>query len=132
MATKFIAHIREDGTEQTCQEHAFNTAQTAAALLAATGLEKTAYLSGLLHDMGKFHSDFTNYIKAAAAGEEYKGKKVIHTFTGVSYILQNYHKNTDSPTRKLAAEVIALAIGSHHGLLDIYHPPHGVRGLKLR
>lgn len=130
MATKFIAHIREDGTEQTCQEHAFNTAQTAAALLAATGLEKTAYLSGLLHDMGKFHSDFTNYIKAAAAGEEYKGKKVIHTFTGVSFILSNYHN--ENPFRKLTAETIALAIGSHHGLFDIYHGLNSFNAFRHR
>lgn len=88
-------------------------------LLKTSGLYTTAYLSGLLHDMGKFHDNFGNYIKLVSSGEEYTGKKVIHTFAGVSFILSTYHNGDNM--RKLTAETIALAIGSHHGLFDIYH-----------
>lgn len=116
---EFTAHIKSD-KKQSCEEHCRNTAYTAGLLLSAIGLEKTAYLSGLLHDMGKFHNNFNTYIEAVSSGKEYVGEKVIHTFTGVSYILQKYHKKEDSKTRRLTAEIIALAIGSHHGLLDIY------------
>lgn len=116
---KYIAHIRADGTKQTCTEHCINTATIAFSLLSSVGLSKTGYLAGLLHDMGKFNDQFLNYIQTVFAEKEYKGPKVIHTFTGVSFILDTYH-NGDN-IRELAAETIALAIGSHHGLFDIYH-----------
>ncbi len=94
-------------------------ARLAGDLLRTSGLYHTAYLSGLLHDMGKFHDNFYRYIKCVTSGEEYTGQRVIHTFTGVSFILDTYHNGDNM--RKLTAETIALAIGSHHGLFDIYH-----------
>ncbi len=125
-----IAHIREDKLIQTCTEHCRNVALIAGELLKTSGLYNTAYLSGLLHDMGKFHDNFDCYIKSASAGEKYTGERVIHTFTGVSFILRNYH-NGDG-MRKLTAEIIALAIGSHHGLFDIYHETDDFNAFKHR
>ena len=49
----YPAHIRETGERQTVQEHCRNTAALAAAALRPLGLEKSAYLAGLLHDAGK-------------------------------------------------------------------------------
>ena len=119
---KYIAHIREDGAKQTCAEHCINTASIASSLLSSVGLSKTGYLSGLLHDMGKFHDKFLEYIQTVSSGKEYKGPKVIHTFAGVSYILKKYHGAEDKDAyNKITSEIIALAIGSHHGLFDIYH-----------
>ncbi len=119
---KYLAHIREDGTKQTCTEHCINTATIASSLLSAVSLSKTGYLAGLLHDMGKFNDKFLNYIQTVSAGKEYKGPKVIHTFTGVSYILKKYHISEEADSfDKLTSEIIALSIGSHHGLFDIYH-----------
>lgn len=114
----YIAHIREDGVVQTCNDHSHNVASIASKLLSQIGLSHTGYLAGLLHDMGKYSDEFLSYIKTVTAGEEYSGGKVIHTFTGVSYILVRYHDNGDF--EKITSEVIALAIGSHHGLFDIY------------
>ena len=119
---KYIAHIRKDGTKQTCKDHCLNTATIAASLLKAIGLSSTGYLAGLLHDMGKFNDKFLDYIQTVSSGKEYKGPKVIHTFTGVSYILKKYHGAEDKDDyNKITSEIIALAIGSHHGLFDIYH-----------
>ncbi len=114
---KYVAHIR-DGSVQTCNDHCRNTADIASRLLKSIGLSNVAYLSGLLHDMGKYSDEFLKYIETVANGEEYKGPKVIHTFTGVSYILNRYHE--EGTFEKMTSEVIALAIGSHHGLFDIY------------
>ena len=114
----YIAHIREDGTVQTCREHCRNTASTAAFLLNDVGLSNTGYLAGLLHDMGKFTDEFLCYISTVSAGGDYAGPKVIHTFSGVSYLIKKFHK--DDVYQKMTAEVIALAVGSHHGLFDIY------------
>jgi CRISPR-associated endonuclease/helicase Cas3 len=115
---EFAAHIRENEV-QTCTEHCRNTAEVAGKALASVRLKNVAYLSGLLHDMGKFHPKFDNYIRRVASGEKYTEDKVNHTFTGVSFVLNRYH-NGDL-IRKITAEIIALAIGSHHGLFDIYH-----------
>ena len=53
--TSFIAHInKETSAEQTCTEHCRNTANYAAKDLADIGLQKSAYLAGLLHDCRKF------------------------------------------------------------------------------
>lgn len=116
----YIAHIREDGTVQSCSDHCRNTASTASSLLRPIRLSNTGYLAGLLHDMGKFSEEFLSYITAVTGEEEYCGPKVIHTFTGVSYILKRYHNGGSGAFDKVSSEVIALAIGSHHGLFDIY------------
>lgn len=49
----YPAHIRETGERQTVREHCRNTAALAANALRPLGLEKSAYLAGLLHDAGK-------------------------------------------------------------------------------
>ena len=49
----YPAHIRETGERQTVREHCRNTAVLAASALRPLGLEKSAYLAGLLHDAGK-------------------------------------------------------------------------------
>lgn len=110
----YIAHINDRNEEQTCNEHSRNTAQIAANLLKDVNLYNVGYLSGLLHDMGKYSDEFLEYIQSRGQN----GKRVIHSFTGVSFILGKYH-NGDL-YRIVTAEIIALVIGSHHGLFDIY------------
>ena len=54
----YPAHIRETGERQTVQEHCRNTAALAATALRPLGLEKSAYLVGLLHDAGKNKQEY--------------------------------------------------------------------------
>ena len=103
----FYARTRKDGAKQPLSDHCKNTGQTASALLKCIGLENTAFLSGCLHDMGKFKSEFQERL------EEKEGM-VIHTFTPVKYMLENFH--LQSP---ITAEIIAYAAGAHHGLFNI-------------
>jgi len=105
-------------------------AKLAGELLKTSGLYTTAFLSGLLHDMGKFHDNFERYIKCVSSGGEYRGERVIHTFTGVSFILRTYHNGDNM--RKLTAETISLTIGSHHGLFDIYHDTDNFNAFRHR
>ena len=54
---EYPAHIRKvDGKKyiQTVEEHCHGVAEIAAELLRDIGLEKTAYLAGIIHDLGKF------------------------------------------------------------------------------
>ena len=64
----YPAHIRETGERQTVQEHCRNTAALAAAALRPLGLEKCAYLAGLLHDAGKNKQEYAQYLSEAVSG----------------------------------------------------------------
>ncbi len=101
---------------QTVAEHSRNCAYFAA-MRAGKTLEHLAYLAGLLHDMGKYTDDFRKYIEAGAAGQTVQRGSVNHTFAGVRFTLERWH-GRDFPG-KLVCELIAVAIGAHHGLFDI-------------
>ena len=64
----YPAHIRETGERQTVQEHCRNTAALAATALRPLGLEKSAYLVGLLHDAGKNKQEYAQYLSEAVSG----------------------------------------------------------------
>ena len=123
--TEFAAHIRWDGKVQTVQEHCEHTGIYASQALRGIGLEKTAYLAGILHDMGKFTGEFDRYIRAAARGEPVVRGSVNHTFAGVRYLLSECH-DAEAPAdwKDYAAEFAAYAIGAHHGLFDCVDDRH--------
>ncbi len=116
----FVAHISEDGRIQTCQDHSRHTAELAGRSLESIGLYGTAYLAGLLHDAGKFTEEFTAYIEKAVLGEARRGS-IIHSFAGGAYILNRFHGKQKGmiSIQDLTAELIACAIFSHHGLVDL-------------
>ena len=111
------AHIRisDDGSfiYQTIKEHSQETARIASESVGQS-LKYTAYLAGLLHDMGKCTKEFNKYLYSSVE-TGMKRKTVIHSFTGVKYILSIPYSNEFG---KLAREIIAYAIGAHHGLFD--------------
>lgn len=110
---KLLAHLTEvDGTrkEQTLKEHCVNTAEYASESLRLLGFYNTAYLAGLLHDMGKATQKFNIYINKAYNGENVVRGSVNHTFTGVVYLLEKYHMNMKEKWNCLTSEVISYAI----------------------
>lgn len=114
-----IAHIRQkDGKIQTVKEHCFETAQICSHSLKKCNLEKTGYFIGLIHDAGKCKLEFEEYIKRAVAGENVTRGSVNHTFCAVCWILENHHNK--GSMKQLAAEILAWAVGSHHGEFDCY------------
>lgn len=113
----FPAHIRisEDiACIQTAEQHSRNTARYAGECLRGVGLEQTGYLSGLLHDCGKFKEEFRRYLSDSNG---VRGS-VNHTFAGCRLLLERYHHQSDHPAAMLTSELLALAVGSHHGLFD--------------
>lgn len=118
---EYPAHIRKvDGKKyiQTVEEHCHGVAEIAAELLRDIGLEKTAYLAGIIHDLGKFSENFKNYIEKAADGEKVQRGSVNHTFAGVRFLLEKHSDKQLSGFSDIVLEILAYAVGAHHGLFD--------------
>ena len=71
-----------------------------------------------MHDCGKFTDEFRQYIIAANDNKKVNKGSVIHSFAGLYYLLNKFHNNEISDFSSLSAELIAIAIASHHGLID--------------
>lgn len=118
---EYPAHIRKVDDQkyvQTVEEHCCGVAEIAAELLRDIGLEKTAYLAGIVHDLGKFSENFKNYIEKAADGEKVQRGSVNHTFAGVRFLLEKHSDKQLSGFSDIVLEIIAYAVGAHHGLFD--------------
>lgn len=114
----YAAHINGNNDVQTCTDHCRMTAEYASDDLRSIGLGDAAYLAGLLHDMGKFTNEFNAYIHEAVLNKKKVNRSVIHSFAGLSYMLSNFHDENSLGFDDISAELIAYAIGSHHGLFD--------------
>lgn len=121
----YYAHISDDGLRrQTVAEHCRRTAEYAAECLSGVGLSKAAYLAGLLHDPGKMTLQFQTYIESAAQGEPVRRGSVVHTFAGVRLLLERYHGPRPDSFDDITCELLAFAIGAHHGLFDCVDENH--------
>lgn len=119
----YPAHIRETGERQTVREHCRNTAALAATALRPLGLEKSAYLAGLLHDAGKNKQEYAQYLSEAVSGGNAVRGSVNHTFAGVRFLLDRWHcREGELSYSDVTAELLAFAVGSHHGLFDCIDP----------
>ena len=108
----FLAHIRGEN-HQSAADHCRNTARYVRACLKGVGLEKAGTLVGLVHDCGKFKKEFQHYLMDPNG---VRGS-VNHTFAGTNLLMELYH-NSENGMERLAAELLAFAVGSHHGLFD--------------
>lgn len=116
----YLAHIKKNtsGTiiaSQSVSEHCRNTAKYAAVALEPVGLSTAGGIAGLLHDLGKYSSQFQAYIKD---GIGTRGM-VNHTFSGVHLLLERYFQAEAEDFSSVVSEFLALAVGGHHGLFDV-------------
>ncbi|MBR4067990.1 MAG: CRISPR-associated helicase Cas3' [Clostridia bacterium] len=122
-----IAHIDSQSNPQrvqTCAEHSHAVANLAKGILAPSGLGVVGYLAGLLHDCGKFTDEFDEYIINASNDERVRKGSVIHTFAGVRCIMELFHSPNEHSITDMTSEIIAVCIGSHHGLIDLWNELH--------
>ena len=126
----YFAHITQDGATQTVLEHLQGTAKRASMCLSGIRLEKAAYLAGLLHDLGKLTEEFQAYL---LLGDHSRRGSVIHTFQGCRYLLEQDlpAAQQDAVLRQYTAELLAFAVGAHHGLFDCIDDS-GKSGLQYR
>lgn len=64
---EYLAHIADDGREQTVGEHLRSAAEYSSRALAPAGLCEAGYLCALLHDCGKYTED--TYIRTVKCAE---------------------------------------------------------------
>ncbi|WKZ38399.1 MAG: CRISPR-associated helicase Cas3' [Anaerolineales bacterium] len=141
MKKQFVAHIRKkDKTPQSLDEHLRAVSKHAGDFASKIGLKETGDVLGLFHDFGKASEKFQRYILSGEGSihpdaEEYldpiahKGK-IDHTTAGAQVIYENLWNKGQK--EKIAAQVLALCIASHHsGLIDCLKPD-GENNFKRR
>lgn len=112
---KYTAHIRlSDKEEQSVGEHCTQTAILAAGYGKSAGLEKTAKIAGLLHDIGKLSSAFNDYIHG---DNSFRRGDIDHSFAGAKYLKEISAQSEDKNIHKTAT-LIGRVILAHHGLRD--------------
>jgi len=115
---------------QPLSKHLKKVAELTAEKAAKAGLQRAGYISGLLHDFGKYSREFQNYILSAYGfirpndpdytdPVAYKGK-INHSFAGGQYLWKQLQGTTQ---KQAAAQMLALCVLSHHcGLKDCATP----------
>lgn len=121
----FCAHINSKTLkEQSVKEHLYNVSSMAMEYAAKISMTSTGKLTGILHDMGKETRKFNSYIHYSSMNPDDKSLKgsIDHSTAGAKFIYDNFYNTTD-PYQKLTAQIISLAICSHHGgLMDCLDP----------
>ena len=93
---RYLAHISEDGQEQTVLEHLTGTAELCAQFATAFGAEGQGRLAGMAHDIGKYSDAFQARLRGAA-------QRVDHSTAGAYECW------------KRGQPFAAFAVAGHHG-----------------
>ncbi|MDR1940528.1 MAG: CRISPR-associated helicase Cas3' [Clostridiales bacterium] len=93
---------------QTLDGHLKNVAALSSSFCGAIGLERTGFIAGLLHDLGKGTREFQDYLKNG--GER---GSVIHSLQGAVFA----YKSGDNIDTLLLREVLSLVVAAHHNYL---------------
>lgn len=108
---KFHAHSTcalDKADWQLLEDHLSEVAQLSSTFTKNFGAEKCGWLSGLLHDLGKYTKEFQDYLERSQRGEKVKRGEVIHALQGAKYV---EIKITDH----VISDIIGNVIASHHG-----------------
>ena len=124
----YLAHVRKNGDPQTLSEHLLGVAALARGSAAKLDVAIAGELLGVLHDLGKYSTEFQSYLKSAVGllnqdeDEDYvdaarKKGKVDHSTAGAQLIWRELSKQ--GGLGGFVGQMLALCIASHHsGLID--------------
>lgn len=123
--TDFYAHTRDDKEcdfiqHQTLEDHVKHAASYASDYLSGMGLRDVGFLAGICHDAGKYKMEYQNYLLS----EDKKRGSVNHSFAGCRLLLEKFHGDRVESYEDLTAEILAYAVGAHHGLFDCVSIDH--------
>lgn len=119
----YKAHIRKDGIVQELADHLFAVSSLASEYSKKIGMTDFGYITGLLHDYGKYNDLFQRYLESGT-GNLKKGDpryvdfmrlkgKIDHSTAGSQYI-----ENLEI-SNEIINYILQIVIASHHGgLLD--------------
>ncbi len=113
---KFYAHTREDGQYQMVSEHLHGVADRSMHYAEAFSAGYLGYLAGILHDIGKYSSEFQHRIRGNPIS-------VDHSSAGAQWIMRDQTVRDYLGNTRLdlyLARLIAFAIAFHHGGLKNY------------
>jgi CRISPR-associated endonuclease/helicase Cas3 len=125
------AHISDD-RGQPLHEHLSNVAELSGSFANKIGLRLHGELIGLLHDLGKYSTEFQHYLKSATGllnsdeDEDFvdanglKGK-IDHSSAGAQFIWKEL--SSKGSLASLVAQANSICLASHHsGLIDCLKP----------
>jgi CRISPR-associated endonuclease/helicase Cas3 len=109
---------------QELHDHLTATADLAKKFASVFDCENTAYLAGLLHDLGKYTQAFQDYLKRSLSGEAVTRGEVIHALQGAKFVAETINDH-------MIADIVGNVIATHHGgLFD--NISHGERTLSVK
>ena len=117
---EYIAHTAADPTkqDQLLKDHLLQSQVLAKRFATGTGLELTAGLIALLHDVGKYSDEFQTYIHQAKRDPKSVKRGSVDHATAGGQILLEFFKN-----EPLLGQLISNVVISHHnafGVKDFY------------
>lgn len=112
---KIARFCKESKRTQSVKEHLDNVSMYCGRKARNINLENTAYLIGILHDMGKLSIDFQDYIEKQklSNNDKQEGSKVDHAVYGAKYIYEKYKDG--NKMQQYTSQVTALVLCYHHG-----------------
>ncbi len=123
----YIAHIRESDKQiQTVEEHLLEAKRLAESYGEKIGVKYLAGLAGLLHDLGKYTTEFREYILEAVNNPDSSLKRgsVDHSTFGGKLLYELFHTGEKlAPYKAIMAEVVGNTIISHHSYLQDFLSP---------
>ncbi|WP_239649778.1 CRISPR-associated endonuclease Cas3'' [Methylocucumis oryzae] len=134
--TNVIAHVRSNNEIQTLATHLLEVGELSKQFATKIHAPEAGELIGLLHDFGKYSQAFQIYLQSATGlldpdgddGDYVDAKaqkgKIDHSTAGAQWVWQNMKCLGKNGEGKLAGQLLALCIASHHGkgLIDCLKP----------
>ncbi|MEI6757385.1 MAG: CRISPR-associated helicase Cas3' [Chlorobium sp.] len=128
---KAYAHVASE-RKQFLSVHLKNVAELSRSHANKIGLPLLGELTGILHDLGKYSTEFQNYLKSATGllnpdeDEDFvdakglKGK-IDHSSAGAQFVW--YELSKQGRLGVIVSQILALCLASHHsGLIDCLKP----------
>ena len=127
--SKYIAHVRSNGTIQSLETHLTEVSELTSKLANKIGCPNAGALIGLMHDFGKYSASFQTYLQFETGlinpdKDDYvnaKGQKgkIDHSTAGAQWVYQQLFTNGGKAQKELCAQILFMCIASHHsGLID--------------
>jgi len=109
----YARNRKSDGKYQLLEEHLLETSELAGIFAKTFSFEELAFLSGILHDLGKNREEWQTYLQNNIAGK--KQNKLDHSTAGSQFVKQKFSEDEFLSKLKLSQLILETVIMFHHG-----------------